>query len=144
MLLLSVAAMISFTQCNTPTPESLCSNTTTRGKVISSLVSNTAYMNEVMDSMRVKHPAAVLATSYSIAKSDKTVQVDMMNNMMNMCKSDSSMCKMMMGKTMDMCDADQSKCNMMMGSMKSHPKIMKSMEGMGDMKEMKGMKMIKK
>jgi len=69
-----------------------------------------------------------------MAKGDKE---KMMNNMMDMCKTDSSMCKMMMAKTMDMCESDSSMCKMMMGSMKSHPKVMKSMEGMDNMKGMK-------
>ena len=135
--MLAITAMISFTQCNNSTPDQLCNNAASRGKVISALINNGAYMNEVMDSMRLKHGDAMLSNVLGHAKNDPAMQTEMMNNMMNMCKSDTAMCKMMMGKTMEMCDMDQSKCNMMMGSMQPHPNVMKSMEGMCDMKGMK-------
>lgn len=141
ILLLSFAALISFTQCNNSTPEQLCSNAASRGKIISSLMNNDGYMKEVMDSMRTKHGDAMLSTVLVNAKNDQAMQMDMMNSMMSMCKSDTAMCKMMMDKTMEMCDMDQSKCNMMMGSMQSHPNVMKSIQGMCDMKGMKSMKM---
>jgi predicted Zn-ribbon and HTH transcriptional regulator len=130
LTLFSVAMLFSLTQCNNPTSEKLCSNADTRGKIISELMNNDSYMNEVMDSMRTKHPDVILSTLFVIAKSDKAMQTEMMNNMMSMCSSDSSMCKMMIGKTMDMCDADQSKCSMMMGSMQSRPNVMKAMQSM--------------
>ncbi len=133
-LLLSVAALISFTQCNNTPPNELCSNAATRGKVISTLMNNEAYMNEVMDSMQVKHGAAM-------AKNDKAMQAEMMDKMMANCKMDPAVCKSMMDKTMEMCDADQSRCDMMMGAMKPHPNVMKSMLGMCDME---GMNMDKK
>ena len=127
------ATMLLLTQCNT-TPENLCSNAGTRGKIISSLMSNDAYMTEVMDSMRTKHSDAMLSNVFVMAKSDKKMQENMMDKMTGMCNTDSSMCKMMMDKTMDMCEANQSKCDMMVGTMQSHPKMMKSMHQMGDMK----------
>jgi hypothetical protein len=138
LILFTVTAMFSFTQCNNTAPEKLCNDSGMRGKIISSLMSNDAYMNEVMDSMRTKHADAMLTSCFNMAKSDKQMQGNMMAKMTSMCSADSSMCKMMMDKTMDMCDADQSKCNMMMGSMQAHPKIMKSMHNMkmGQMKEM--------
>ena len=135
--LFSLALLFTLTQCNNPTPEKLCSNAETRGKIISELINNNTYMNEVMDSMRSKHPDVILSSLFAIAKDDKAVQTELMNNMMNMCSSDTSMCKMMMDKTMDMCNTDSSKCSMMMGSMKTHPKMMESMKGMSDMKKMK-------
>lgn len=129
--LLSVAALISFTQCNTA-PE--LGNAATRGKAISTLMNNEAYMKQVMDSMQVKHGAGM-------GKHDMAMNPEMMDKMMEMCKTDSAMCKSMMSKTMEMCDADQSKCKMMMDAMHPHPNVMKAMEGMCDMK---GMKMDKK
>ncbi len=129
ILLLSIAALMSFTQCNT-TPNELFTNAATRGEAISTLMNNKAYMSEVMDSMQIKHHA-------DMAKNDKAMQTEMMDKMMAMCKSDTAMCKMMMGKTMDMCDADASRCNMMMGEMKTRPNVKKAMEGMCDMKGMK-------
>ena len=107
--MLSFAALISFTQCNNSTPEQLCSNAASRGKIISSLMNNDGYMKEVMDSMRTKHGDAMLSTVLVNAKNDQAMQMDMMNSMMSMCKSDTAMCKMMMDKTMEMCDMDQSK-----------------------------------
>lgn len=50
ILFLSFSVMVLFTQCNSPAPEKLCDNTATRGKIISELMSNDDYMNEVMDS----------------------------------------------------------------------------------------------
>jgi hypothetical protein len=137
ILLLSVSVLISFTQCSTPSPDKLCSDADTRGKIISELMNNDAYMKEVMDSMKTKHGDAIVSTSCDMMKGDKAMGTKMMNNMMDMCMADTSMCSMMMGKTMDMCDADQGKCNMMMGSMQTHLNVMKSMEGMCDMKDMK-------
>ncbi|MBK8426175.1 MAG: hypothetical protein IPL27_09515 [Lewinellaceae bacterium] len=134
ILLLSVAALISFTQCNNTDPEKLSTNPATRGKLISSLMNNDAYMNEVMDSMQTRHGA-------SMAKNDKAMNAEMMDKMMDMCKSDTAMCKMMMDKTAAMCEADQSKCDMMMGSMGGSPKMMQTMHEMCDMR---GMKMEKK
>ena len=130
ILLLSIAALMSFTQCNSSSSNELFTNAATRGKAISTLLNNEVYMSEVMDSMQTKHHAAM-------AKNDKAMQTEMMDKMMAMCKSDTAMCKMMMGKTMDMCDADASRCNMMMGEMKTRPNVKKSMEGMCDMKGMK-------
>jgi hypothetical protein len=128
----SVAAMICFTQCNNPAPNTLLDKADTRGKTISALMNNDTYMKEVMDSMKVKHGGMAM---------NMPMNEDMMNKMMEKCKNDPAMCKMMMDKTMAMCDADSSMCKMMMTSMKEHPNMMKSMKGMDDMK---GMKMEKK
>ena len=130
ILLLSVAALISFTQCNNSTSEKLCSNAATRGKIISELMNNDVYIDEVMDSMRTNHPDVILSNVFVIAKSDKPMQENMMDKMTDLCKMDSSMCKMMIDKTMDICEGDQSKCGMMMGSMQSRPNVMKSIQGM--------------
>ncbi len=135
--LFTFAMLFLLTQCNNPTPDTLCSNVETRGKIISALMNNDVYMNEVIDSMRTKHPDLILSTAFVVVKDNTQMQGNMMDKMTDMCKMDSSMCKMMMSKTMAMCDADQSKCTMMMGSMQSHPNVMKSMQGMCDMKGMK-------
>lgn len=139
ILLLSVAAIISLTKCTNPTSE----NTDNHSKAISEMMNNDAYMNEVMDSMRTKHPDVIQSSFVFIMKNNNQMQGGMMDKMMDMCKMDTSMCKMMMGKTMDMCDMDKSKCSMMIGAMQSHPKAMKSMQDMG-MCNMKGMNMEKK
>jgi len=137
LLPFAFAILFSLTQCINPALEKLISNAETRGKIISALMNDDAYMNEVMDSMMIKHPDVILSTVFVLAKNDMHTQENMMDKMTDMCKMDSSMCKMMMGKTMDMCEADQSKCKMMMGSMQSHPKVMKSMQGMCNMNGMK-------
>ena len=141
-ILFSVATVLSFTQCTNPSADKLCSNADTRAKVITELMDNDAYMEEVMVAMKTKHGDAIVSTSCDMMKGDKATGIQMMNSMMSMCKDDSSMCKMMMGKTMDMCDSDKGKCTMMMGSMKEHPKGMKDMKDMG-MCDMKGMDMSK-
>ena len=131
MLSLSVAALMTFTKCTNPEPSTLLDKADTRGKTISTLMNNSTYMKEVMDSMQTKHGGAM--------SMDMPMDENMMNKMMEKCKTDPVMCKMMMDKTMVMCDADSSMCKMMMSSMKAHPHVMKAMEG-----DMKGMKMDKK
>ena len=138
VLLLSFAAMVSFTQCNDSSVDKLCSNADTRAKVITELMDNDVYMKEVMVAMKTKHGDAIASASCDMMKEDKAMWTKMMGNMMNMCMTDTAMCKMMMGKTMEMCDMDKSKCSMMVSSMQSHPKGVKSMKDMG-MCDMKGM-----
>ncbi len=133
ILFFALAAMMSFTQCESPAPEKTLEKADSRGKTISVLMNNDAYMKEVMDSMKTKHGGGMAM--------DMPMDENMMNKMMEKCKADPTMCKMMMDKTMAMCDADSSMCKMMMTSMKEHPNMMKSMKGMEDMK---GMKMDKK
>lgn len=136
ILLLSVAALISLTQCNNSAPEKhIGKSGAHNGSDISEMMNDEAYMNEVMDSMRTNHPDAVLAAVFVMADNNKEMQENMMDKMTGMCKMDSSMCKMMMGKIMDMADADSSKCSMMMGSMQSHPNVKKAAQ-----KSMCGMK----
>jgi hypothetical protein len=136
ILLFAVVAMMSFTQCENAASEKSLEKADTRGKTISALMNNDAYMKEVMDSMKTKHGGGMAM--------DMPMNEDMMNKMMEKCKSDPNMCKMMMDKTMAMCDADSSMCKMMMTSMKNHPTLMKSMKDMEGMGDMKGMKMEKK
>ena len=131
ILLFAVAALMSFTQCESPAPEKTLQKADSRGKTISVLMNNDAYMKEVMDSMKTKHGGSMAM--------EMPMDEKMMNKMMEMCKKNPAMGKMMMDKTMAMCDADSSMCKMMMTSMKEHPNMMKSMEG-----DMKGMKMDKK
>ncbi len=133
ILLFCVAALMSFTQCNNPAPSTTLQQADTRGKTISALMNNDAYMKEVMDSMKTKHGGAM--------SMDMPMDENVMNKMMAACKANPAMGKMMMDKTMAMCEADSSMCKMMMKSMKEHPNVMKSMKGMEDMK---GMKMDKK
>ena len=121
IFLLSLGVLISFTQCNNAAPEKLCDNAASRVKVISSLMNNDAYMTEVMDSMRTKHPDVMLTTVFVIAKNDKAMQGHMMDKMTDMCKMDTSMSmtKMVVGKTMKMLDECNLDCcttgKMMMG-----------------------------
>jgi len=136
ILLMSVTVIISLTQCASPTSENKGNHST----AISEMMNNDAYMNEVMDSMRTKHPDVIQSSFVFLMKDNKQMQSGMMDNMIGMCKMDTSMCKMMMGKTMEMCDMDKGKCSMMMGAMQDHPKSMKTMKDMG-MCDMKGMDM---
>lgn len=138
ILVFSIAIVISFTHCTSPSAEKLCSDAETRGEILFELMNNNAYLSQVMDTLRTKHTDAILTTSSDMMKSDKAMGGKMMDNMMDMCMSDTGMCKRMMDKTMEMCDMDKSKCNMMLGSMQEHPKSMKSMKEMG-MCDMKGM-----
>ena len=119
LILLSIATLFTLTQCNKTTPDALTSNAETRAKTISALVNNEAYMNQLMDSMRTKHPDAILSNIFVMAKSDGQIQEKMMNKMTDMCKMNPSMTKMMVGKTMNMLDDSKMSCcetgKMMMG-----------------------------
>ena len=79
--ILAIAGILSLTNCTTPNTDNV-SNADTRGKVISQLMSNDAYMNEVMDSMKTKHPHTMDMSGDN-----------MMDKMMDMCKADTAMCK---------------------------------------------------
>jgi hypothetical protein len=138
-IVFAVATIFSFTQCSNNSSNEI-TNADNRAKVISELMDNPAYMQEVMTAMKTKHGEALVSTSCDMMKDDKETCTKMMGNMMDMCKSDTGMCKMMMGKTMDMCDMDKEKCKMMMTSMQEHPKGMNDMKEMG-MCDMKGMDM---
>jgi hypothetical protein len=140
-IVFAVATIFSFTQCSNNSGNEI-SNADNRAKVISELMDNPTYMQEVMTAMKTKHGEAIVSTSCDMMKDDKETCTKMMGSMMDMCKSDTGMCKMMMGKTMEMCDMDKEKCKMMMTSMHEHPKGMKDMKDMG-MCDMKGMDMKK-
>lgn len=119
LILLAFAMLFTLTQCNNTSPDELTGNADTRAKTISALMNNDAYMNQVMDSMRTKHPDAILSTVFIMARSDKQMQEKMMDKMTDMCKMDTSMTKMMVGKTMNMLDDSKFDCcttgKMMMG-----------------------------
>lgn len=138
ILLMSVAVIILLTQCSSPASENKSNHST----AISEMMNNEAYMNEVMDSMRTKHPDVIQSSFVFLMKDNKQIQGSMMDNMMDMSKMDTAICKKMMGKTMEICDMDKSKCSMMMGAMQDHPKGTKTMKDMG-MCNMKGMDMTK-
>jgi hypothetical protein len=128
ILLISALVMILFTQCNNASIDQLVSNSDSRGNIISELMNNDAYRNQIMDSLRAKHAGVMFNMSSDMMKGDKQMRMKMMDNMMEMCKSDTSMFKMMMSKTMNMCEMDEAKCKMMASSMHGHPKVMKSMK----------------
>ena len=132
IFILSIAALISFTQCSQITPEKLCADQSTRGKIISTLVNDELYMAEVMDSMRTIHPEVIVSAFLVLAQKDTTAQLQMMDKMMDITKSDTSMCREMFNKTMDMCNANPTMYKMMMASMESRPNAMKSIQEMCD------------
>ena len=141
--LLAVVTIFSLTQCTDSSADKYCSNADTRAKVITELMNNDAYMQEVMVAMKTKHSGEMASTTHDMMKEDKAMRTKMMSNMMDMCMTDTTMCKMMMGKTMEMCEMDKAKCSMMMGAMKDTPKGTQAMKDMG-MCNMKGMDMSKK
>jgi len=128
ILLLSLATIFSFMQCSKPSAEKLCKNANTRGEiiselmkdmyvqevmdsmqlkhpdvVISKLMSRDTYSKQVMDSMQSKHPDIIISTSFAMMKSNDSIESKMMDNMIKLCKEDTLVCKMMMFKTMQMC-----------------------------------------
>lgn len=119
LTLLGFAMLLTLTQCNNTSPDKITSDADSRAKTISELINNDAYMSQVMDSMRSKHPDVILSSIFVIAKSDKQVQDKMMTKMTEMCKGDTVMTKMVVGKTMNMLDESKLGCcetgKMMMG-----------------------------
>jgi hypothetical protein len=92
--LISVLVMILFTQCNDSSVDQLVSNADSRGNVISELMNNDAYMNQVVDSLHAKHAGAMFDRSSEMMKGDRQMGMKMIDNIMEMCKSDTSMFKM--------------------------------------------------
>jgi len=118
-ILLGFAMLFTLTQCDNASSDKLSSNADSRAKTISALMNNDAYMKQVMDTMRTKHPDAILSAVFIMAKSDKQMQEKMMNKMTEMCKMDTSMTKMVVTKTMNMLNESKLDCcttgKMMMG-----------------------------
>ncbi len=114
-LLFVVAIMFSFSRCNNASTDKVCSDATSRAAVISTLINDHNYTNELMDSvMSNSHASEMLHHKMMEAMMKDTAKGSkMMSHMLEMCKSDSSMCKMMVGKTLDMCCADSALCKMM-------------------------------
>jgi len=110
LILFSFLVLFTLTQCNSASPDKITSSADSRAKTISELMNNDAYMTQVMDSMRTKHPDAILSTIFIMAKSDKQMQEKMMTKMTDMCKMDTSMTKMVVGKTMKMLDESNLDC----------------------------------
>lgn len=109
-ILLSFLLLLALTQCKNTSPDTLTNNADSRAKTISALLNNDTYMNQVMDSMRTKHPEAVLAAIFIMAKSDKQVPQKMMAGMVDMCKRDTAMTAMMVSQTMNMLDDSKLSC----------------------------------
>ena len=128
-------AMTLLLGCNDKqTTDQILKDDSQRMGLITTIAHQEPYMTQVMNEMMKSDSCKQMMAKGMM--NDPGMRTMMMENMMNMCKNDPNMCKMMMDKTMAMCEADSSKCTMMMESMKGHPKMMKSMKGMGDMKMM--------
>lgn len=110
LMLFCLVMLFTLTQCKNNSADTLSSDADIRAKTISALVNNDAYMNQVMDSMRTKHPDAILSAIFIVAKNDKQIQEKLMNNLADMCKMDTSMTKMMSRKTMNMLDDSKLDC----------------------------------
>ena len=130
---IAFAALILLSRCESAAPQNLSDNTS-REKIITELIDNDSYRQEVMYSMQTKHPDAMLTNVLMTAKTNEQIQSDLMDKMMEMCKTDSSMFKMMMNKSMAMCNNDPAMCKMMMGAMHKNPNVMKNMQDMHGMK----------
>lgn len=71
--LFSFLMLAMLTQCKNTSPDTLITNVDSRAKTISILLNNDAYMNQVMDSMRAKHPDAILSTIFIMAENDNHI-----------------------------------------------------------------------
>lgn len=94
-IVFAVATMFSFTQCSNSASNEI-SNADHRAKVITEMIDNPTYMQEVMTAMKTKHGEALVSTSCEMMKNDKATCDKMMGSIMDMCKTDTAMCKMMM------------------------------------------------
>ena len=110
LILFFFLTLATLTQCKNNSGDTLGSDTDTRAKTISALINNDAYMNQVMDSMRTKHPDVILSDIFIIAKSDRQMQEKMMDKMADMCKADTALTKMMVSNTMKMLDDSKLSC----------------------------------
>ena len=116
-LILLAIASLSFTSCssNDKAPEML-NNEIQKKEIFSAIISNDKLLSEFMDTMMTNHHDKMMSMMESKMKSDKTMQMDMMGGMMNMCEKDSLM------------------CNKMMTMMQSKPMMMNKMKKMNGMK----------
>lgn len=119
-ILFSALAVFYIIGCTQPKASDILNNDAQKKELFSAIVSNDQASSELIDSLVTKRHEQVMMKMHSVMKTDPT------------------MGKMMMGKMMEMCNDDSSMCKMMMSSLQSHPKVMKSMEGMCDMNSMKG------
>jgi hypothetical protein len=119
--LIVMASMLLFsTNCNNPSADKLCKDDESRGKIISELVNNHDYMNQVMDSvMQNKYGMELMARNHDMKGSMMSGQ-----SMMNMMKSDTSMHRMMM----DMMDKDSAFCSKMGNLMMENPNMKNMMK----------------
>jgi glutamine synthetase adenylyltransferase len=123
---LSAVALVVVTGiANAQTPDKTLDNPTSRAKIISSLLNNHAYMNELMDSMKHSHHAQMMMAD----------RPDMMKSMMDdMMKNDATR-KTMMNEMMNSAEKDKMMCKEMMDMMMSKPALKEQMEKSDEHKE---------
>lgn len=115
----TILFIITIYSCNSNEPDSFLKNTTTRSKIISTLLKNSDYTNELMDSM--------------IKQMNNTEMMHKMmggDKMMQMMKGDTSMRNSMMEQMMKMANEDSMMCSRMMDKMMSQPNISKQLQTM--------------
>lgn len=98
-----------------------------RDQMFSSLIEDETYRNEFMDALEARHPDLIVESAFRITNDNKSMQAQMMNQMVAMCYSDSSMSEMMMGMSINMCEMDKTLCSKMSHMMVNHPGTMKCM-----------------
>lgn len=91
-IIFAVATMFSFTQCSNNSVNDI-SNADHRAKVISEMMDDPTYMQEVMTALQTKHGDAMASASYDMMKEDKAMGTKMMGNMMEMCMTDTACAK---------------------------------------------------
>lgn len=127
---IAFAALFLLSQCDTAAPQNLSDNAS-REKIITELLDNESYRQEVMYSMQTKHPDAMLSNVLMTAQNNEQIQADLMDKMMEMGKTDPSIFKMMMSKSMALCNDDPALCKLIMEAMNENPNVMKNMKSMG-------------
>ncbi len=105
-------AIFTFSGCKTNDPNKLLKNSDTRSQIISTLLKNAEYNNELMDSMMKQMNSAEMM--HKMMGGDK---------MMQMMKGDTSIRNSMMGQMMEMADQDSMMCKKMMNMIMNQPNI---------------------
>ncbi|MFT6282127.1 MAG: hypothetical protein ACJA0U_002262 [Salibacteraceae bacterium] len=106
ILFVSISIMMLPTKCSSPSADQLCTNSETRGQIISELVNNDNYMNQVMDSMMQNNHGMEMMTGNNPMMNSKMSGKGMMDRM----RSDTSMQRLMMNNMMYMLENDSVFC----------------------------------
>ena len=100
------------------------SRETNRTEMINTLLENDTYRSEIMEALEKRFPAEILETSFHMSDQNKSMQSEMMNQVIASCYANQNMRHTMMGMTMNMCDMDKENCSTLSTMLIHHPLTM--------------------